>query len=68
MKIKQLEWKKSYAGSERATSLFGVFIAGPGGSWPPGEPLTEAASLEEAKSACQADFERRVRGCVEEER
>lgn len=68
MKIRQLEWHDPL-NSERpswAQTAFGKYFAFSDGFWSRQKDsgMTDAGC---AKAACQADFERRVRECVEEE-
>lgn len=76
MKIKQLEWNRQ---SSMGWIVWAKTSIGWYGAWENGNALMacptrslDKASLvgktkEDAKAACQADFERRVRECVEEE-
>lgn len=70
MKIKQLEWE-NFGPHEAAKTSFGIsYVATLTGRWRTSFGMyreSKNMDITSAKLACQADFERRVRECVEEE-
>lgn len=74
VRVKKLEWVPTFPNAWRAASGFGgayelttfKFMAHPARLYTPDGGLPEwHASDEDAKAAAQADFERRVRSCLE---
>lgn len=68
MKIKQLEWEDRES-SSLSKSPFHRYVADDNEWWMPGigHPKFVGKGRDASKLACQADFERRVRECVDGE-
>ena len=70
-KIKQLEWVEVWEGYEDAKTPFGHYVVRPSidnkesRMINPRKITQSYSTLSEAKSAAQADFERRVRECLD---